>query len=210
MTEVTAQIENFRNALETNAGRYSVALAEVELRRLCDYYGLLLAWNPRLHLVARCSPQEFATRHVLESLLLLPHLSRDAHIADVGSGAGLPIIPSLIARSDLHARLIEAATKKAVFLREVLREIQTGERAGVTAERFENLPTPKVDYITCRALDRFSEMLPVLAGWSPPNATLLLFGSDALRKPIENANLTFEAVNIPDSDQRYLFVCHKR
>jgi 16S rRNA G527 N7-methylase RsmG len=116
----------------------------------------------------------------------------------------------LIARSDLHATLIEAATKKAVFLREVLREIQTGEQAAVTAERFENLQPPRVDYITCRALDRFSEMLPVLAGWSPPGATLLLFGSDALRQPIENANLTIEAVNIPDSDRRYLFVCHKR
>ena len=61
--------------------------------KLGEYYSLLTRWNERLHLVAPCSPQEFAFRHVLESMLLLEHLPRRARIVDIGSGGGLPIIP---------------------------------------------------------------------------------------------------------------------
>jgi 16S rRNA (guanine527-N7)-methyltransferase len=117
MNEATAQVNEFRGAILRNAPRHGIHPNEDQLRRLCSYYELLLAWNARLHLVAPCSPSEFATRHVLESLLLLPHLRPNARLADVGSGAGLPIIPTLIARPDVHAILIEASKKKAVFLR---------------------------------------------------------------------------------------------
>jgi len=77
----------------------------------CKYYELLLLWNPRAtwwRLVAH----EFATRHVLESLVCWRMLSADARVADVGSGAGLPIIPCLIARPDLSATLTRILTKE--------------------------------------------------------------------------------------------------
>src|ERR1700682_1027833 len=118
MNAVTAQVNEFRGALRKDAERYEVQLIDDTLRRLCDYYELLLAWNSPLHLVAPCSPSEFATRQVWEWLSLLPYLPPDSRIADIGSGAGLPIIPSLIARPDIQATLIEASKKKTVFLRE--------------------------------------------------------------------------------------------
>lgn len=206
----TAQVKEFRSALIRNAERYELRLSEDVLRRLCEYYEVLLAWNARLHLVAPCSPSEFATRHVLESFLLLAQLAANARIADIGSGAGLPIIPNLIARSDVSVELIEASKKKAVFLREALRQTQTAAQASVVADRFESLPTPSVDYVTCRALDRFTQMFPSLVQWSPPQSTLLLFGGDTLRKQIENVDLEFSTVNIPDSERRYLFICQNR
>ena len=180
---------DFCETLRSAAARYEVSLGPNEIRRLSDYYELLQSWNPRLHLVAPCAPAEFATRHVLESLLLLPHLREDARIADIGSGAGLPIIPNLIARPDLQATLIEASKKKSVFLREALRETQTSAQAHVVAERFENVPTPAVDYVTCRALDRFGAMLPKIVERSPPESKLLLFGSDELGRQLENCGL---------------------
>lgn len=205
-----AQVNEFRGALQHNAARYEVRLSEDQQRRLGDYYELLLAWNARLHLVAPCSPSEFATRHVLESLLLLTHLPPNAHLADIGSGAGLPIIPTLIARSDIYALLVEASKKKAVFLREALRNSETASQASVVAERFEDLPTPAVAYVTCRALDRFTEMFPALVEWSPPKSTLLLFAGDTLRQQIESVGLEFSLINIPDSERRFLFICQNR
>ena len=165
---------------------------------------LLESWNPRLHLVAPCSPREFARRHVLESMMLLPHLSRDARVADIGSGAGLPIIPCLIARSDLKAMLFESSKKKAVFLREALN--QTGTSATVVAQRFEEMTTPPVEFVSCRALERFAEMLPTLIEWSPPESTLLLFGGTGLLKQIGEFHLEFKQIQIPNSDSRFLFV----
>ena len=206
MTTRASQVGGFNKALRANEGRYKVALDEDAMARLASYYELLLEWNPRLHLVAPCSPTEFATRHVLESLLLLPHLPAAARIADVGSGGGLPIIPALIARADIRATLIESSQKKAVFLREALRATRTSEQATVVAERFEDTPTPVVDYVTCRALDRFSEMLPKLIAWAPPHRTLLLFGGDKLIRQIEPWGLNFSSVKIPGSERRWLLI----
>src|SRR5258707_3308354 len=110
----SAQTNRFRETLIAEAPAYDVALTAEALDGLSQYYELLRPWNARLHLVAPCSPTEFATRHVLESLVLLKHLPNDSSVADIGSGGGLPIIPCLIAQPQLRAILIEAAQKKAV------------------------------------------------------------------------------------------------
>jgi 16S rRNA (guanine527-N7)-methyltransferase len=145
--------------------------------------------------VAPCEPEEFATRHVLESLLLLKHLPQHATIADVGSGAGLPIIPCLIARADLEATLIESSQKKAVFLREALNAVE--RKASIIARRFEEIEAPAVSFVTCRALDQFTKKLPELIEWAPKGATLLLFGGEALLPEAEK-------FLIPHSERRYL------
>src|SRR6185503_20249093 len=119
-----------------------------------------------------CATEEFAIRHVLESLMLLKHLPDGAKIADIGSGAGLPIIPCLIARPDLHATLIESSQKKSVFLREVMNQL--GLEASVIAKRFEDVPGPDVSFVTCRALDQFTEKVHTIIRWAPPGSTLLL------------------------------------
>src|SRR5215211_7616428 len=116
-------VNRFEQSLISNMGSFGVELSSETVTQLGNFYSLLTRWNERLHLVAPSSPEEFATRHVLESLLLLKHLPPDAKIADVGSGAGLPIIPCLIARADLEATLIESSQKKAVFLREALNAV---------------------------------------------------------------------------------------
>ena len=190
--------------LETEAGTYAVDLSPATLDRLVTYYELLNEWNPQLHLVAPTSAREFATRHVLESLLLLKHLPGNAHVADVGSGAGLPIIPCLIARPDIQAVLIESSKKKAVFLREALSQTGTSARATVIADRFENVDAPEVDFVTCRALERFDEAVPQLIGWAPKKALFLFFGGEGLAESMEG--LEFTAQLIPNSKKRFLYV----
>jgi 16S rRNA (guanine527-N7)-methyltransferase len=203
---MTAHLNEFRKALESEAGLYQARITVEAIDRLSEYYKLLSNWNARLHLVAPCPPREFATRHVLESLILLPHLPRAAKVADIGSGAGLPIIPCLISRPDLCATLIESSKRKAVFLREALNRAQVSKLTTVVAQRFEEIPAPKVDFITCRALDRFEAKLPTLLKWSPKGSILLLFGSEGLRKQITNLDLRFTEVHIPNSQRRFLFV----
>jgi 16S rRNA (guanine527-N7)-methyltransferase len=205
----TSATEQFRKTLESEAASYEVTLPATALEVLSKYYELLSAWNSRVHLVAPCSPQEFAMRHVLESLLLLKYLPNDAIVAEVGAGAGLPILPCLIVRPDLRAVLIEASQKKAVFLREALTKTATSKRATVLAERFENVATPAVAFVTCRALERFEEMLPRLFEWAPAKATLLLFGGKRLEQRIENLGFASTAELMPRSKGRFLFLVNK-
>jgi len=191
-----SELQRFEQSLRANGQAFGVELSDDALARLGTYYSLLTRWNDRLHLVAPCAPEEFATRHVLESLILLEHLPPGATIADVGSGGGLPIIPCLIARPDLKATLVESSQKKAVFLREALSAVE--RKATVIARRFEEIEAPRVDFVTCRALDRFIRQIPLLKAWAPKGATLLLFGGETL--------LRAERYLIPGSEKRYLFV----
>lgn len=198
------QSSEFRATLKTKASSYGLELSPETTDRLVKYYELLNEWNPRLHLVAPTSAREFATRHVLESLILLKHLPHDARVADVGSGAGLPIIPCLIARPDFQAVLIESSKKKAVFLREALAQTGISAQATVLADRFENVVTPEVGFLTCRALERFEETVPELIGWAPRDCVFLFFGGEGLREAL--TGLEFIAHLIPNSRQRFLYV----
>jgi 16S rRNA (guanine527-N7)-methyltransferase len=130
-------------------------------------------------------------------------------MVDVGSGAGLPVIPCLVARSDLHVTLIESSPKKTVFLREALKHLNLDDRATVVAKRFEDLAPLHADVITCRALERFSEMLPRLIEWSPSGSALFLFGGDSLLARIKATGLPFESMQVPGSDRRRLLILHR-
>jgi 16S rRNA (guanine527-N7)-methyltransferase len=199
-------IERLSRALLDRANDFAVHFSDAGLHRLTSYYELVLKWNPRLHLVAPCAPEEFATRHILESLVLLPHLSRDAPIADIGSGAGLPLIPCLIMRPDLRATLIESSQKKVVFLNEALKQLANPGAHRVLATRFEDTPTVEAEFVTCRALDRFQQLLPKLIEWAPAFSTLLLFAGPAVREKIEALLPSAHANLIPGSEQRFLMI----
>jgi len=199
-------IDEFGKTLEAHASEFGIALPADRLERLIDYYERIMKWNARLHLVAPCSPSEFATRHVLESLTLLKHLPVGATIVDVGSGAGLPIIPCLLVRNDLRATLIESSARKAVFLREALRAVTPPDLAQVIAARFEDIESPKADFVTCRALDRFSEILPALVDWAPRDSTLLLFAGESIRNQMQTILPSFTAEHIPQSERRLLLI----
>ena len=205
----TSQTNKFRETLKAEAPIYDVALTAEAIDGLSHYYELLSLWNSRVHLVAPCSPAEFATRHVLESLVLLKHLPLDANIAEVGAGGGLPIVPCLIVRSDLRAVLIESSQRKAVFLREALTRTGISSRASIINERFENVARPSVEFVTCRALERFEEMLPNLFAWAPLKTTLLLFGAKRLETRIESLGFTSTAELMPRSKGRFLFIVKK-
>src|SRR5688500_2868393 len=194
-------MDRFEQSLISNMRAFDLDLSPETLKQLGAFYSLLTRWNARLHLVAPCSPEEFATRHVLESLMLLKHLPEGAKIADIGSGAGLPIVPCLIARPDLQATLIESSQKKSVFLREALKSV--ARQATIIARPFEEVPTPDVSFVTCRALDQFIEKVPDIMRWAPPGSSLLFFGGETLRAKLSKETQEYK---IPLSERRFLFV----
>ena len=203
---MATQRADFARAIKANAADFGLAPSGPQIDRLADYYELLLKWNERLHLVAPCSPEELAVRHVLESLFVLPHLSAGASVLDVGSGGGLPIIPCLLMRDDLHATLIESSKRKSVFLREALRQVKPSTRTRVINARFEEVDFPPTDFLTCRALDRLSQLLPTLIRHTPVETTMFLFAGDAVRKQIQSLIPSTTAERIPHSDQRFLII----
>lgn len=184
---------------------FGLALSDAVVERLADYYEMVQKHNPLLHLVAPCSPEEFATRHILESLTLLKYLPDNTRFADVGTGAGLPSIPCLLVRDDLNANLIESKIKKANFLNEAIANLSLAERATVVNRQFEEVSEKDFSTVTCRALDKFTEKLPRLLKWSGKRS-LLLFGGDSLREALNKQKAQFHEKLMPLSERRYLLV----
>lgn len=110
-----------------------------DLDRLGRYLAMLMEVNKTTNLTAVRDPDEAWTRHVLDSLTLLPalvDLPAGSQVIDVGSGGGLPGIPLAVTLPSLRFTLLEATGKKAEFLRGVIATLGL-DNARVHAERAE-------------------------------------------------------------------------
>jgi len=131
------------------------------MERLSIYAERLKRWNTRINLVSTASMTDLWRRHILDSAQLIDHLPpQAAEIIDLGTGAGFPGLVLAIL-SDHRAHLIEADTRKAAFLVEVVR--LTEASASVHMVRIEDLEPFPVDIITARALAPLPRLLDIAA-----------------------------------------------
>jgi len=193
------------SAISTNQTAFGLELRREQIDRVAEYYAIVQEHNAILHLVAPCSAEEFAVRHILESLTLLKHLPQNAKIADVGAGAGLPSIPCLLVREDLKGRLIDSKERKARFLMEAVERLWLSERAEVINKQFIETHAGNATHVTCRALDKFTEMVPRLVRWSR-GRRMLLFGGPAVGDALEKNKSSFKSELMPLSERRCLYV----
>lgn len=205
MTDTQRQ---FIRAFEANAEAFGVMLSTEKIFNLAKFYEVIEKHNEILHLVAPTDAETFVGRHVLESIYAEKFLPKNARFADIGTGAGLPAVPILIARSDTRGVLIESKLKKANFLTEVLAECKLQNRAEILNRQFEELEKPAVNWILCRALDKFAAKLPKILKWRG-DCSLLFFGGHALRAALEKNAVKFDTELLPLSEQRFLFVSQK-
>jgi 16S rRNA (guanine527-N7)-methyltransferase len=131
--------------------------------RLEGFIGLLLRWSAHTNLIARSTLPMVWTRHIADSLQLLPLASGAKRWIDLGSGAGFPglvIACALAGEQGVEVHLVESIGKKAAFLREVAEQLQVP--AIVHAVRIEDFGKNlqfKPDVVTARALAPLDELL---------------------------------------------------
>jgi 16S rRNA (guanine527-N7)-methyltransferase len=137
------------------------------LKRLEDLVDLLIVSQRRTNLVANSTLDHVWSRHVVDSLQLLPLAPGAKVFADLGSGAGFPglvIACALAGQLGAHVHLVESTGKKANFLREAIRI--TGAPATVHGERIEEFAKKfdgRPDAVTARALAPLPQLLALAA-----------------------------------------------
>jgi len=138
-----------RETQQLEAGLAALGLPDALAAPLLAYLAELEKWNAAYNLTAIRDPREMVTRHLLDSLVMVPHVH--GPLLDVGSGAGLPGIPLAIARPQLAVTVLDSNGKKARFLRHAVRALKLPNVAVVEARVEDHRPAAPYAAITSRA-----------------------------------------------------------
>ena len=111
-----------KELLKTYAAELGVSLDDTALDRFDVYAKLLVETNKVMNLTGITEPDEIVVKHFIDSLELLKYtdISQGASLIDVGTGAGFPGVPLLIARPDLKVTLLDSLQKRLGFIESVL------------------------------------------------------------------------------------------
>lgn len=177
------------------------------LQQVSIYVDLLIRWNAKINLTAVREPNYIVIRHFGESFFAARNLigrEQATELMDIGSGAGFPGIPIRLLRPAISVRLVEAHSKKAAFLSEVIRELGLKGISVVNRRAEEIGETASV--VTLRAVERFATVLPIAAEKVATEGRLgLLIGREQMALAKEVLPGTWEdPVEIPLSDNRIL------
>jgi 16S rRNA (guanine527-N7)-methyltransferase len=217
----------------------SEPLSPAQLAHISTYIDLLLRWNARTNLTAIRAPEEIVTRHFGESIFAAQTLFRNTDdperglgtipplhsakqdllpssrapdrssidLIDVGSGAGFPGLAIHLATPNLRSTLIESQQKKVAFLREAIRAL-TLTNINVSPGRAEDFPA-RASTVTLRAVERFDEILPIVARLLAPGGRLglLISAPQESRARAALPELNWQpAIPIPESSTRILLL----
>jgi 16S rRNA (guanine527-N7)-methyltransferase len=173
-----------RDRTRRRARKSGVTLTSDLVDRLVHYYTLLGKWNEKINLTSFQLPpggtDEAVDRLLVEPVVAAQHVAPEARTAlDVGSGGGSPAIPLKLTVPALTLRMVESKTRKAVFLREALRDLGLRD-ATVETSRFEELlARPELhealDLVTIRAVRVEPRTLVTLQAFLRPGGDLFLF-----------------------------------
>jgi 16S rRNA (guanine527-N7)-methyltransferase len=174
-----------REKLAKRASKAGLALSDASIEGLSAYFELLKKWNRKVSLTSL--PVETEGDEAVDRLLLEPVVAarflpkENSEVLDLGSGGGSPAIPIKIAAPETALRMVESKTRKAAFLREVVRTLDL-DRTSVDAVRFEELlsrPTlhDAVDVVTMRAVRVDRKRLTEVQSFIKPGGALFLFGA---------------------------------
>lgn len=168
--------ENSIERLHQGIEQLGLALPAGAEDKLHAYLALLAKWNRTYNLTAVRDERAMVSQHLLDSLVVLPHLADSVEInslADVGSGGGLPGIPLAIARPQLAVALIETSHKKASFLQQVKIELRL-ENVSVHCARVEDMSESQLfEVVISRAFSSLAEFVRLSAHLLAPGGRLL-------------------------------------
>ncbi len=136
---------------------FNVKISDEKIEKFDIYASSLVSYNKKVNLTSITDPDDIVIKHFGDSLAFIKFsgIKKGNNLADVGTGAGFPGIPVLIAMSDIQLTLIDAVNKKLEFLRFLTKELDLeadivhirAEDAGKSPEYRE-----KFDYTTARAV----------------------------------------------------------
>ncbi|MEE4255012.1 MAG: 16S rRNA (guanine(527)-N(7))-methyltransferase RsmG [Desulfuromusa sp.] len=154
-----------------------IPLSDVVNKTEIEFLDELLRWNQRVNLTSITNRSEAIEKHLLDSLLLLPHLDMAKNILDMGSGGGLPSIPLAIAAPSLGFVSVDSVGKKVNFQKHVKRLLQiknlTILQSRVEELKLAGLEEKSFDLVVSRAFTSLEAFIGYAEPWLKPGGRVL-------------------------------------
>ena len=151
--------------------------------RLESYYRLLASWNKKINLtgfnLTEMTPESI-DRLLIEPLVAAKHVPPGVvRMLDIGSGGGSPALPLALTIQGVQLVMVESKTRKSVFLREAVRELDLPDAEVITARVEELLARPDLhetqDLVTVRAVRMEASLFLTLQAFTKPGASVFMF-----------------------------------
>jgi 16S rRNA (guanine527-N7)-methyltransferase len=181
MSETQLNLIKLLPDLVQGAAELGAGLTEQQSTLLLQFLTLLNKWNKAFNLTAVRDPKEMLSRHLLDSLSLLPVLrnqrikttSSTFTVLDVGTGPGLPGVPLAICMPDTKFVLLDSNGKKTRFVFQACVELGL-KNIEVQTTRIENYQSSnQVDIVVSRAFASLKDFVDGCHAIASPNTRLI-------------------------------------
>jgi 16S rRNA (guanine527-N7)-methyltransferase len=146
------------NKLNALLAKTSIILSDHQKQQLISYVEMLNKWNKAYNLTSVRDPNEMIVKHILDSLVVAPHLEGDNYI-DVGTGPGLPGVILAIAHPDKHFVLLDSLGKRIRFLNQVKLNLKLTNITPVQSRVEKYIPEIPFDGVLSRAFASLKDMV---------------------------------------------------
>ncbi|MHB1950361.1 MAG: 16S rRNA (guanine(527)-N(7))-methyltransferase RsmG [Acidiferrobacteraceae bacterium] len=158
--------------LDQGLAALGLDLGDAARDALLRFVALLRKWNRVHNLTSIEHPGEIVTRHLLDSLSVLPFV-QGRRVIDIGSGAGFPGLPLALARPESHFTLLDSREKRTRFLRQAVAEMEL-RNVEIVSDRAEHYaPAARFDTVVTRAFGSIADFTRCAGHLRAPGGVLL-------------------------------------
>lgn len=203
------------STLEQGLEALNIDLPQDAKAKLIQYLELLAKWNQHYNLTAIREPEAMVTKHILDSLVLLPFLNQEK-ILDVGTGSGVPGVPLSICLTDFFFVLLDSQRKKCNFVQHARTMLQL-PHVEVVCDRVESYkPSEGFDWIISRAFSSLDKFIEVTKHLINPGGRWIAMKGKIHQEELDLLNPAYRVekiipVQVPglDEDRHLVFVGEK-
>ncbi len=193
-------MSSFINFLKRESQKLCITIDDKTLTLFDNFRRDLIGENKRTNLTRIVSEEEFAKKHILDSLMIITHLDikEGSSLIDVGTGPGIPGLVLKIYRPDLKLVLLEAQGKKTDFIQKAVSRLDlTGvqvinDRAEIVAR--QEAYREKFDVVVARAVSALNVLSELCLPFTKIGGMFVAMKGDEPEREIQEAEQALEVL----------------
>jgi 16S rRNA (guanine527-N7)-methyltransferase len=164
--------EELAAAIDSGVAALGQTLPPAAIEKLARLVAGLGRWNARVNLTSIRDGSAMVSAHVLDSLAVRPWLA-GRRVIDIGTGAGFPGLPLVIAEPGVFFELLDSSGKKIAFVKHMIGELQLTNAVAVKARAEHYAPATRFDTVVARAFAAIPEIVELAGHLVGENGVLL-------------------------------------